>query len=196
MTFDIGNILTGIAPVLVVSLLTWWYSAKEKRKLNKKKNLSQEAGTEPITTQSTCIEPLSDIVSTMYIFFDEMGVPFELSTENDSVECFTVVIEGQHGEIMMHVNVMADRNMYQIIGQQKTFIPESDRDAAIRAINSYNMQAKAVSGYISEDGAVTFRIDRFIDGDAFSVDSFDREFDSVLAAVEDTLNHILKEYSE
>ena len=29
MTFDIGNILIGIAPILAVSLLTWWCSARE-----------------------------------------------------------------------------------------------------------------------------------------------------------------------
>ena len=192
MTFDIGNILTGIAPILVVSLLTWWYSSREKRKRNERKKSSQETGKEPIGMQSTCTDTVSDIVSTMYVFFDEMDVPFELSTEEDSVECFTVGIEGRNGGIMMRVYVMADLNMYYIIGRQKTFIPVSNRDATIRAINRYNMQTDAVSGYISEDGTVTFRIGRFVDGDAFSVESFDREFNSVLAAAEDTTDEILK----
>ena len=195
MTFDIGNILTGIAPILVVSLLTWWCSSREKRKRNERKKSSQETGKEPIGLQSTCTDTVSDIVSTMYVFFDEMGVSFELSAEEDSVECFTVVIEGRNGEIMIHVNVMAGRNMYQIIAQQKTFVPESDRDAAIRAINRYNMQSNAVSGCISEDGVITFRIGRFIDGDAFSIESFDREFSMVLKAAEDTTNHVLQEAS-
>ena len=191
MTFDIGNILTGIAPILVVSLLTWWCSSREKRKRSERKNSSQETVKEPIAMQSTSM----DIVSDMYIFFDEMGVSFELSAEEDSVECFTVVIEGRNGEIMIHVNVMADSNIYQIIAQQKNFVPESARDAAIRAINRYNIQSNAVSGWISDDGAITFQIGRFIDGDAFSIESFDREFSMVLAAAEDTTNHVLKEAS-
>ena len=95
----------------------------------------------------------------------------------------------------MRVYVMTDRDMYQIIGQQKTFIPESNRDAALRAINRYNMKSNAVSGCISEDGTVTFWIGRYTDGDAFSVDSFASEFNSVLAAAEDTNDIILKEFS-
>ena len=196
MTFDIGNILTGIVPILTVSLLTWWYSAREKRKRNERKKSFQENGKEPFATQVTATDIVSDIVSTMYVFFDEMDVPFDLSEEEDSMECFTVDIEGRNGEIMMRVNVMGDRNMYQIIGRQKTFIPESDRDAAIRAINRYNTQTDAVSGCISEDGAVTFRIGRFIDENAFSVDSFSREFNSVVAAADTITGLILKESSE
>ena len=195
MTFDIGSIVSGVALILVVSLLTRWYSSREKRKRNEKKNSSQEIGKEPIAMQSTYTHTVSDIVSTMYVFFDEMGVPFELTMEEDSVECFTVVIVGRNGDIMMRVNVMADRNMYQIIAQQKTFITESNKDAAIRAINRYNMQSNAVSGYISEEGTITFRIDRFIDGEAFSIESFDREFSMVLSAAEDTTNQILEEAS-
>ena len=90
MTFDIGKILTGIAPVLVVMVLTWWCSAREKRKRNEKKNTSQETGKDPITPQSIRTDSMSDIVSTIYVFFDEMEVAFELSTEKDSVECFTI----------------------------------------------------------------------------------------------------------
>ena len=195
MTFDIGNILTGIAPILVVSLLTWWCSSREKRKRNERKKASRETGKEPIGMQSTCTDTVSDIVSILWTFFDEMETHSELTTEKDSVECFTVGFDGANGEIMMRVYVMTDCDMYQIIGQQKTFIPESNRDAAIRAINKYNMESNAVAGCISKDGAVTFWIGRYIDGDSFSVDSFAREFNSVLAAAEDTTEHILKEAS-
>ena len=198
MAFDIGKILTGIAPVLVVIVLTWWCSVREKRKRNErrrrneKNNTSQETGKDPMTLQSTHTDPISDIVSTMYVFFDEMGIAFDLSTEKDSVECFTIGFEGKNGEITMRVYVMTDRDMYQIIGQQKTFIPESNRDAALGAINRYNMEANTVSGCISADGTVTFWIGRYTDGNAFSIDSFAREFNSVLAATEDTTDQILK----
>ena len=192
MTFDIGTIVGGTAPILVLILLTWWYSAREKRRRNEKRRASQVASKQPIAMRDT----RQDIVSIIWTFFDEMETHFELTTEKDSVECFTVGFDGTDGEIMMRVCVMADREMYQIIGQQNTFITESNRDAAIRAINKYNMESNAVAGCISKDGAVTFWIGRYTDGGSFSVDSFAREFSMVLAAAEDTTGQILKDSSE
>lgn len=195
MTFDIGHILVGLSGPIALSVVTWWYAAREKRRRERKKTSSrpsQETDYAPIAKENQ----REDIVDLMYYFFDEMEVEFELKTEKNSVECFTVGFDGTNGEIMMRVYVMTDRDMYQIIGQQKVFIPKSDRDAAIKAINRYNMQALAVSGCISEDGTVTFWMSRCTDGNSFTPESFDHEFSMVLAATEDITGQILKAASE
>ncbi len=195
----IGTIINYVAVVLVMSLITWWYNSKHKRKVKKSPPQKEECSQGDNTSQGDNPEHVSiqrsgkDIVYIIWTFFDEMELACELSTEKDSVECFTVGFDGENGEIMMRVYVMTDRDMYQIIGQRKTFVPESNRDAAIRAINRYNMQTNAVSGCISEDSAVTFWIGRYTEGGAFSVEAFAREFGMVLAAAEDTTTQILNE---
>ncbi len=99
------------------------------------------------------------IVSIIWTFFDEMELACELSTEKDSVECFTVGFDGENGEIIMRVYVMTDRDMYQIIGQRKTFVPESNRDAAIRAIIPFQDGLSGIfQRFIFENKEHTFSI--------------------------------------
>ncbi len=189
MSGQIGTIINVVAVMLVISLITWWYNAKHRRRRRKIASQKKVSSTDKISSQ----DKRDDIISKIRKFLDSQELKYDQSTEKNSLESFTIGFEGQNGEISMRVYVMPDQDMYQIIGQQKTFIAESDRNAALRAINRYNMCSNNVAGCLSNDGSITFWIGRFADAETFSEDIFGIEFCNVLHEAEYTTDIILQE---
>ncbi len=189
MNEHIGTIINGVAVMLVISLITWWYDLKHRRRKRKIASQKKISSTEKMSSQ----DKTADVISKIRHFLDSQELKYEQCTEKDSIESFSVGFEGENGEISMRVYVMPDQDMYQIIGQQKTFIPESDKDAALRAINRYNMCSNNVAGCISNDGAITFWIGRYADAETFSEVIFEIEFCTVLHEAECTTDILLKE---
>ncbi len=189
MNEHIGTIINGVAVMLMINLITWGYDLKHRRRKRMIVSQKKMASQDKIYSQ----DKTDDVISKIRHFLDSQELKYEQCTEKDSIESFTVGFEGQNGEISMRVYVMPDQDMYQIIGQQKTFIPESDREAAFRAINRYNMCSNNVAGCISNDGAITFWIGRYADAETFSEVIFEIEFCNVLHEAEYTTHILLKE---
>lgn len=126
-------------------------------------------------------------------FFDSQDWKYNIDSEDDSVESFMLGFTGVNEEIMFCVNVMPNQNMYQIIGQSKTVIPLPNIEAAVRAINRYNLKAKVVCGCVGEDGSINFWMGRNTDGDTFSEEAFSCDFEMVMRVVDTATSLIFKE---
>lgn len=137
-----------------------------------------------------------DITSTIRNFFDSQEWKYRQYTEEDSVESFMLGFTGLNEEIMFRVDVMPNRNMYHIIAQSETIIPQSNIDAAIKAINRYNLRAQVVSGCVSEEGNIIFWMGRNTDDGSFSEDAFGCDFRMVMREADTATAHIFKEALE
>lgn len=134
-----------------------------------------------------------DMMSTIRNFFDSQEWKYHQYTEEDSVESFILGFTGLNEEIMFRVDVMPNRNMYHIIAQSETVIPPSNIDAAIKAINRYNLRARVISGCVSEEGNIIFWMGRNTDDGSFSEDAFDCDFHMVMREADTATAHIFKE---
>ena len=134
-----------------------------------------------------------DMTSTIRSFFDSQEWKYRQYMDEDSVESFMLGFNGLNEEIMFRVDVMPNRNMYHIIAQSKTVIPPSNIDAAIKAINGYNLRAQVVSGCVSEEGNIIFWMGRNTDDGSFSEEAFGCDFDMVMREADTATAQIFQE---
>lgn len=144
-------------------------------------------------TQSLESGGAKDMTTMIRSFFDSQEWKYRQYSEEDSVESFLLVFSGVNEEIMLRVDVMPNRNVYHIIAQSKTVIPPFNFDAALKAINSYNLQAQVVSGCVSDEGNIVFWMGRNTDDGSFSENAFGCDFHMVMREVDVETAHIFKE---
>lgn len=114
-------------------------------------------------------------------------------TDEDSIITFRLGFNGDNEKLMLQVSILPNNAIYQIICQSETKLTQETISNGIIAMNNYNLRARVVSGCVSSEGNITFRLGRNIDGNTFSEQTFAVDFDTVIKEADDKTAQIYKQ---
>lgn len=126
-------------------------------------------------------------------FFDSQNWKYQMYTDEDSVITFKLSFDGNNERLKVRIDVYPEDDMYNIIGGADTKIPVNSIDKAILAINEYNRKSNIVCGCIEDDGTIIFWLGRNTEGNTFSKEAFEADFDMVLKRVDFETAQIFKQ---
>lgn len=127
---------------------------------------------------------MNEVIETIKTYFDSLEWKYDVNTDNESMQTIETGVNARNEKINIRVRVFPSKSRYQILCQPLTTIAPEHLDEAIAAINDFNCSSATVSGCIGNKGNIVFWLGRNTDGDAFSAEAFEADFDDVLSAAD------------
>lgn len=139
---------------------------------------------------------MNKVIETIKEYFDSKGWNYNTETESNSVIIMLLVFGQPEDRILLRIRVFMDDKAYEIAGQSDVRISPDKIVEAYNTVNDFNTRSRAVCGCITDDGGIIFWIGRVTDGDAFSLESFEREFDMIYKAADIATSQIYTQVSK